>query len=69
MVWNQDGQVWSAYYDEVAQHWVNAAPIPGSVSGLDLQLNTNVGVVAADGSVTTGLIATWTNGDGNDAEA
>ncbi|MGY6217549.1 Calx-beta domain-containing protein [Methylolobus aquaticus] len=68
MVWNEDGQIYSAYYDEVCKHWVDASAIPGSVSGQNLQLQTNVGILGANGQVVPGLIATWTAGQGNQAE-
>jgi len=37
MVWNQDGQVWSAYYDPVAKHRVDAGAFPGVAGDNDFQ--------------------------------
>lgn len=68
MIWNQNNQIYSAYYDKDCQMWVDAAPLPGSVSAQNLQLTANVPIRGTGGQVSKGLVATWVAGAGNEAE-
>jgi hypothetical protein len=78
MVWNEDGRVRAAYYrslkDVDVHHseggvWIDAETIPGSEAAQGLALQANVAVLAADGeTMTRAFVATWTVGQGNDAE-
>lgn len=67
MVWSQDGVVYAAYYDPACDRWVDASIVPGSSAGQDLQLGGNVTLEGTDGALSSGLIATWVDGSGNDA--
>lgn len=55
-------------YDSICGEWIEASSIPGSESGFNLSIQPDVAIQGPNGEVTSGIIATWVNGQGNDAE-
>ncbi|MBV8190707.1 MAG: FG-GAP repeat protein, partial [Alphaproteobacteria bacterium] len=68
MAWNQNGQIYTALWDPICKEWEQAAAIPGSAGGTNLQLSTGVAIHGPNGTTTPGVVATWTVGTGNQAQ-
>lgn len=68
IAWNENGQVHTAYFNPDSGRWVDAQVIAAASSAQDLQLRPTAAILGLDGQVSSGLVATWTTGQGNAAE-
>jgi len=72
LVWEDNGRLFHARYDEQIGAWVDKAPVSDATGGTDLKIFAG-NIIPVDSSdqpvYAPGLIAIWLKGSGNDSDA